>query len=300
MNNKEFSLIIICILYFCKSYTQTIETIYLNPKDSTSSYYTIVHPINKSSNKYCLLLPGYQEAAGHIFYNSDIANEFSKNNFTVIIPTLAEGRESLGIDSLSQQSLFEIHKDAIARLNLKNQNLVLGGFSLGGTTIIKYVQNYNLKPRAIFAIDPPLDFERFYNSAKSQGQINPNTLVGKIIDRYDTPEKSINKYKSISPYLHSQVDVKNLLKFNETPIRIYSEPDINWYINERLQSIYDMNVIDISAFIKELRSIGNKEAELIISINKGFRKPNNIRHPHSWSIVDNQDLLNWIIKKIEK
>lgn len=62
-------------------------------------------------------------------------------------------------------------------------------------------------------------------------------------------------------------------------IRIYSEPDIDWWLKER-----DLDLTGV-----------NSKAELIVTSNKGFRKPQNIRHPHSWSIVDNEELLGWLL-----
>jgi len=44
--------------------------------------------------------------------------------------------------------------------------------------------------------------------------------------------------------------------------------------------------------INELNRLGNKSATLITKHNKGFRNSDNIRHPHSWSIVDNDELIN--------
>ena len=49
--------------------------------------------------------------------------------------------------------------------------------------------------------------------------------------------------------------------------------------------------------IQELNRLGNPDAVLITTRNKGFRKPENKRHPHSWSIVDNDELIRWLLRK---
>ncbi len=41
--------------------------------------------------------------------------------------------------------------------------------------------------------------------------------------------------------------------------------------------------------------MGNKQAELILTNNKGFW-PDGSRHPHSWSIVDNGELVEWLLE----
>ena len=82
-----------------------------------------------------------------------------------------------------------------------------------------------------------------------------------------------------------------------TPLRIYSEPDINWWIKERGADLSSMNVLDCSAMINELNRLGNEKATLIVTENKGFRKLQNIKHPHSWSIVDEKELIDWLLKQ---
>ena len=79
------------------------------------------------------------------------------------------------------------------------------------------------------------------------------------------------------------------------PIAYYSEPDISWWMNEYNLDYSGLNVRDGSCMINELKLLGNTNANLIITENKGYRKPNNRKQPHSWSIVDNQELLNWLL-----
>jgi hypothetical protein len=49
--------------------------------------------------------------------------------------------------------------------------------------------------------------------------------------------------------------------------------------------------------INELNRLGNTKATLITTQNKGFRKPDNRRHPHSWSIVDKKELIIWLLNQ---
>jgi hypothetical protein len=45
--------------------------------------------------------------------------------------------------------------------------------------------------------------------------------------------------------------------------------------------------------LKKLKSLDNNEIELIEMKNKGYRK-DGIHHSHSWSIVNEQEFLDWI------
>jgi hypothetical protein len=92
----------------------------------------------------------------------------------------------------------------------------------------------------------------------------------------------------------TQTAIKNIIKL---PLRIYSEPDVNWWLKENEVDFTGMNVSECSAMINELNRLGNTKAELIITQNKGFRKPSNSKHPHSWSIVQNNDLIQWLLRQ---
>lgn len=59
-----------------------------------------------------------------------------------------------------------------------------------------------------------------------------------------------------------------------------------------------MNAIDAAALVNALRLQGNKQAELILTTDQGYR-PEGSRHPHSWSIVDEQELVEWFARMIE-
>jgi len=185
-----------------------------------------------------------------------------------------------------------------------DQRFFIGGFSIGGSCAIKYAENATIKPVAVFAIDPPLDFERFYNSAKRDIRLPKDTEVNRenvyMIDRIEkeangTPETNIESYYRLSPYSFSDTSQRALKNILKTPVRIYSEPDIQWWLTNRNADLTSMNVTECSAFINELNRLGNKKAELILTQNKGYRKPNNTRHPHSWSIVDNNELIKWLL-----
>jgi len=57
-----------------------------------------------------------------------------------------------------------------------------------------------------------------------------------------------------------------------------------WLSNRGYDYSY-LNVTDHAAMINELQRLGNRKAVLVITNNKGYRKPGNQRHPHSWSIA---------------
>ena len=201
---------------------------------------------------------------------------------------------------------MQILKEVRSKYKLIDHTFYIGGFSIGGSSAIKYAENAKVKPTAVFAIDPPLDFERFYYAAKrairlsKDKEANPENVY--MIDRLEketggSPITNLTEYYNISPYSFSDTTQTAIKKLIKIPLRIYTEPDIHWWLKERGADFWGMNATDCSAMINELKKLGNQNAEFITTQNKGYRKPDNIRHPHSWSIVDNDNLIKWLLKK---
>ena len=303
--------IVFLVCFFDKNncVAQNIQTIYLNQKDSLSNFYIIVSPEKLPIKSFMFLIPSFNEAPQNVLLQTDIPKIAAKKGILTIIPTFKTGSESLGIDNATQNSFKEIFTDAVKLKNLSGLKFYLGGFSIGGSSAIKFAENAFLenaavKPSAVFAIDPPLDFERFYRAAKRNIRLSKNTQPNEeavyFVNRIKketggTPENNIKNYYRLSPYSFNdtaQTAVKNLVS---VPLRLYSEPDIDWWLKERGTDYYGMNVFDQSAMINELNKLGNNKATLVVTLNKGYRKPNNHRHPHSWSIAEPNELIAWLL-----
>ncbi len=195
---------------------------------------------------------------------------------------------NLGVDTVSQQTFDRILKDVTSKNNLIDPKFYVGGFSIGGSCAIKYAQKMALKPTAVFAIDPPLDFERFYNSAKrdirlsKDNEANPENVY--MINRLEketggSPKTKLFEYYSLSPYSFSDTTQTAIKKLINLPLRIYTEPDINWWLKERAADLTSMNATECAAINNELNTLRNQNAELITAqknvienlIRKGIR-----------------------------
>ena len=281
-----------------------IEKVYLDQTDSSKNCYSIIYPPKLPWRGYIFLLPGFGETAERVMQQTALPNKLASNGILTIIPTFQDGVLSFGVDSLTQQSFDSILKDVGAKHRLDDLRFYVGGYSIGGSCTLKYAENATVKPTAIFAIDPPLDFERIYYSAKRDIRLSkesePNQENVYIIERLEketggNPTEYKSEYYKFSPYSFSDTTQSAIKKLTKTPLRIYTEPDINWWMKERRADYTSMNSTECSALINELNRLGNNKATLITTQNKGFRKPENSRHPHSWSIVDNDELIKWLL-----
>lgn len=290
---------------------QKLETVYLNSKDSTTDMYIAVIPDDRSITACMFLLDGFGASPKDVLIQTELPKYAAKQGILTILPILKTGARYFGVDSSSQQSLKNQIETVISKYHLEGKDFYIGGFSIGGSCVVKYAElavknNYAIKPKAVFAVDPPLDWERFYNSAKRIVRLSvPAQVNGEVtymIDRIQkemsgTPQNALENFYALSPYSFSdttQKAIKNLIK---TPIMIISEPDIQWWLSQRSYDLSYTNITDHTAMINELQRLGNSKAVLVTTTEKGYRKPDNRRHPHSWSIADPTDVIRWLLSQ---
>ncbi|MFD1874945.1 hypothetical protein [Hymenobacter bucti] len=288
------------------TYGQRLEKVFLDKRDTTRNCYTLIYPTTRPWKGYLVLVPGFGEAASNVLQQTSLPLDAARKGLLTIIPTLQQGTLSFGVDSASQQALRRIVSDVASKHELRNLRCYVGGFSIGGSTAIKFAELATRKPAAVFAIDPPLDFERFYDSAQRDirlaagGQASAENVY--MVDRIKQemggpPQTARQQYYRFSPYSFSdtsQAAIKSLL---HVPLRLYSEPDIRWWLSQRRADFTSMNVTMCSAMINELNRLGNSQATLVITQDKGYRKPTNQRHPHAWSIADSGELVEWLLQQ---
>lgn len=305
------SLLIFTFFTVSWSFGQKVENTYLNSNDSTIDMYVAVIPENIPVKAFMFLLPGLGGTAQDILQQTDLPVYAAKQGILTIIPISKSGVLYFGIDSLSQRSLNDQIKNAANKYQLQGKIFYIGGFSIGGSCAVKYAElavlnNSSIKPRAVFGIDPPLDFERYYNSAKRISRLSLNTPVVQeipfMIDKIEkemkgTPKTSLKNFFNMSPYSFSDTTQKAIKTLINIPIMLITEPDVQWWLTQRGYDYSFMNVVDQAAMINELQRLGNSKAILITTDKKGFRKPNNLRHPHSLSIADPEQLVNWLLSQ---
>lgn len=197
--------------------------------------------------------------------------------------------------------------------DLPNASLFLAGLSLGGTRTLR-VANFisanssevGFRLRAVAIVDAPLDMERlleterraavlaFHPASEDEGRW-VTYLLETNLGR--NPRTASSKYRAYSPFTHGAPDGGNAVLLRDIPIRAYHEPDVDWWIENRGKSYYDMNSLDLAALINALRILGNEHAELVTTHQRreGYADGTS---PHTWSIVDNRDLVQWFLSHV--
>ncbi|MCX6265899.1 MAG: hypothetical protein NTW16_00875 [Bacteroidetes bacterium] len=233
------------------------------------------------------------------------------NHLLMIIPSI---NYNPCLNAVTLNFLNAAFNDMLKKYNPPQEKIIIAGFSLGGMNAIRYTEmalennsTTAIKPKAVYAVDPPLDYAQGYCTAlrsieKNFSAISINEAkdgIRKLNSQFGgAPDKFPEKYIQYSPYSRSEKNGGNAAILKIIPVRIYCDPDINWWMKNRRMDYYDMNALNQTAMINQLNILGNEKAEFINALGKGYRIEGT-RHPHSWSIVDADDCINWIKKCLQ-
>ena len=251
-------------------------------------------------------------------YYGSSANEFS----SAALPRLL-GQRNIAVMSVSASgyltegdlvTLTGLIGKVVRELNVPSGHLVIGGISAGGTGALRYAEycvagrcDARSTPVAVFSVDAPLDFEAWWNrETLNVRRGNPKSSLEEsraILDALrsalgGSPNEVRQVYRSRSPFLVSEQDGGQARLLKNLPIRLYTEPDVVWMIDTIGRDYYTMNAVDQAALVLQLRMLGNTKAQLITTTRRGFRPPGT-RNPHSWTIVDEPALADWIVGSLQ-
>lgn len=289
---------------------QNYQKIVVNPRDSVSGYYLLVKPPAGPVSSVLVLLDGFGGRGEGIFTESMLPNVAYANG----IATVAVGMgEKLYADSAVIGRLNLILQDVRQRLGVPADKFVMGGFSAGGTISLRYVERckeapakFPVNPRAVFAIDSPVDiidlwsfFEKQIAKNYSDMAVNEARTVSAVMQReHGTPVANLQTYLQLTPFYALQKGEGNEKYLKDIPVRVYHDVDVVWQLQNRRRSVYEANYLNSSEMILRLLLMKNVRAEFVKG-RTGYRS-NGMRHPHSWNIVDEVEFIQWMKKIVEE
>ncbi|WOC40127.1 hypothetical protein [Polaribacter sp. HL-MS24] len=266
-----------------------------------------LHKPSEEIKGVLILFGGYPENADVIkreFQILDIARENS------IAELLSNFNQKLWLEKSEKYQLAKKLQDIIIENKLPTENIFVGGFSSGGVVsllisdFIIGMKQFYIDPKGVFIVDSPIDLTALYKSSEkniernfSEPSIQESIWLLEILgNNFGNPKDNIAKYENSAVFTCSTNNISNLKKLKRTKIRLYTEPDTLWWKENRMADYEQMNAFYIKKLSESLIEKGYESVEYIPTIDKGYRA-NGERHPHSWSIVDKKDLVNWILNK---
>ncbi len=254
-----------------------------------------------------VLLPGYGGTAAEFSDSGTLARQLSTRQIALV--ALWPTQPTLYFDGESVARLDDAVASVSRALGLGPARVIVGGSSVGGTGAIQLAERCLERDCAlggplagVFEVDSPIDLERIWRGEELTIRRAPPTAnvaesrllldaIRKVLG--GSPAMRQERYRALSPFAAFADGGGRAAALRDTPLRAYTEPDVQWWIRERGLDYYAMNAVDAAALVNQLRLLGNARAELITTSGRGFR-PDGTRHPHSWSIVDQDDLANWL------
>lgn len=300
-------LVIVMILFINSqiSFAQLLQKIELDTSDFYCGHYLAVVPQSDSISGVLVLLSGFGQRAEDTPPETKLHNVAYLNNILTIF--YAAGNK-LYADSSTRVKLNRVMRDVMTRYKVGKNSFVLGGFSAGGMIALRYVELCNefptqfpIQPKGVFVVDSPIDFFTIWNelaeaarSKSSEAAVEEAERAMKFISQ-DHGDPIANKqfYARLNPFSMNKEFGENERFLKSTPVRAYHDVDIAWWLINRSQSVIEANYLVTSELIKRLLLLGNKKAEFMQSYQTGYRS-NGQRHPHSWSIVNEVEFVQWM------
>ena len=278
--------------------------LYDGDNDKQQLYYHALVPL-KTPKAVIVLMPGTWETTEHLLSSMSRFCELAMQyQMAVIVPSI---NQRITLTNEIVDILNTMFNDATIKYNLPDE-WVMGGWSMGGLFSLRYTELANqdstktvIHPKAVFSCDGPCDLKNIYYHFKKKLNKNPGLSEPaygiRELEKYcnGNPQTSPIKYEYYSCYSHDKQDGGNAKYLSKTPVRIYADVDPVWWMENRNVDMYDLNALDQTAMIQYLRDQGNTKAEFINAFGKGYRLEGN-RHPHSWSIVEPEECINWIMQ----
>jgi hypothetical protein len=283
-------------------------------RDSLGGSYRIYEPTGKPVG-LLVLVPGgagtHDEFTAAGSTPSMLPQKLAGHQMVTIVP--AGGGYSHWLEDGWLKHLDAIVAETLTTHRIPADRVVVGGFSSGGTAAVRYAEfcaarrsAAGVRIRGVFAVDAPLDFGRFWRGetlavgrGAHPGFVREARAVLSDMRRVlgGSPDEEPARYLQMSPFSAFAEGGGQARLLADVPVRLYTEPDVQWWMANRKVDYHSMNALDASGLILQLQLLGNQQAQLITTQGRGVR-PDGARHPHSWSIVDETGLRAWILAQV--
>lgn len=294
---------------------QQTRVVHPYSNDSVAGSYRSYEPAGKAVG-LLVLLPGgaatYDEFQPDGSTPSTLPRQLSERQIVTIVPS-SEGFPGAWLDDRYLKHLDRIVAETLTTHHIPKDRVIVAGFSGGGTTAVRFAEfcaagrsANRISIRSIFAVDAPLDLTRLWRGETLAVQRGADPryvdeakfLLAQMRELLGgSPETHPARYQATSPFSAFAKEGGQARLLARIPVRLYTEPDVQWWMTNRKVDYYNMNAVDAAGLILQLQLLGNRKAELITTRGRGFR-PDGSRHPHSWTIVDEAELKEWILGQI--
>ncbi len=281
-------------LISCKSENRQESTF---PREIVTSENHLLIP-TEEAEALLFLFPGFPETIESVRRNFKIAKPAHQANIAVCF---ASFNHHLWLENADIDSLLGMINEVVGEFEKDSLDLYFGGFSSGGVVapLIAAKATKNYKVEGVFMVDSPIDLGLLYESAKHDlARDLPDWRLGEpqfIVSMFESRfgESALDSLKYRAVFSQSSGSYELIEPLREIKLRLYTEPDTTWWMTERQTRFEHTNAFAFRNLYNRAKSDGWEGIELVETSEKGYRA-DGTRHPHSWSIVDVDELVRWM------
>ncbi|RKN81315.1 hypothetical protein [Ulvibacterium marinum] len=301
---KRTYILAIVLFFGCKEKNKDFNTEKGHNKTIIADTYELI----KSNDSRVLLIvfPGGGATSKETKENFNIVENATGNSFSVLLMNF---NRHLWINEEDSEKLSADIKTIIEQNDLNTEKIFIGGISIGGTvaiTIANYLSksNSSIEPNGVFVVDSPIDLYALYQSSQkdilrkdfSEERLSePKFIIRYFEEEFGRSDTLLTNIQKVSPITLQTRNTTNIKNLKNKKLRFYTEPDTLWWKENRQTDFESTNAYMLQKTFEILKSENWNNVQLVQTENKGFRA-NGKRHPHSWSIVDTDDLIEWILE----
>ncbi|WKN45694.1 hypothetical protein [Tunicatimonas pelagia] len=300
MKNLLALLLILSLVSF-NSFSQNVSSFTTEETD----HYELVMPERKPTG-VLILFGGFPETPDVVKREFEIIEPATEAGIAV---ALMKFNRKLWLKESEKKQLATIITQMFEENKLPIESVYIGGFSSGGNVSL-LLSDYlvesegDVQPRGAFIVDSPVDLLGLYENSLRNIERNfspvsvqeSEMIVNVLESALGKPKASIEPYEEYAVYTTKTGNTDNLSHLQDVKLRFYTEPDTVWWQENRKNEYEEMNAYFIKKMADDLAKKFGDNVEYIPTENRGYRSNGN-RHPHSWSIVEVDDLIEWMIGK---
>ncbi|WP_165731230.1 hypothetical protein [Polaribacter sp. 20A6] len=304
MKKNVALIILLSFLISCKSEKKKEFEKKVKIETFITDDFEIIKPI-EDSKAVLILFGGFGEKAADIKREFQVLDIAKKNQISLVLMNYSN---KLWLEENDKKNLATLLQNTLEKHNLSHKDIYIGGFSSGGivslliSNYITGMKEFYIDPKGVFIADSPIDLLALYKASEinikknfSDVAVQESTWILQLFNKeLGNPKDGISKYEKHAVFTSESNYTKNLSNLKNTKIRLYTEPDLNWWKVNRKTDFEQTNAYYIQKLSKSLHKLDFKDVTYITTKNKGYRA-NGDRHPHSWSIIDKENLFNWIL-----
>ncbi|MBK7410122.1 MAG: hypothetical protein IPL49_20930 [Saprospirales bacterium] len=269
-------------------------------KNDSDGYYATVP--QDTTKGLLLVIPRPGQAPESVFRDSVFSALANEAGFVLLAPPHPE---ALLLTPAFFRYLNVILQDAAHRFGVAADRIAIGGIKEGGILALQFTEEcwaapqfYPYHPKAVFAINAPVELVAWWESAERDLNRNssPEAIAEAtvILDRITrelggAPDSLLTTFASRSPFFMGNAQVGKEQFLLPVSLRLYYPDDFQAQLRDHHRDLYDLPVGPASALLNRLLRQGHPHADMQLYIPDPSRP---------FMLSDPEGCIQWLVESL--